>query len=139
MHEDKGTTATPQIQKRVDIAVIGMAGKFPGANNINEFWNNLTKGVDSLRTFTEEELIRCGVSTRLAEEYKQVTGNVLISAGLMAYLGPFTSEFRSDIIMDWVSICKERQIPCADKPSLVRTLGDPVAIRQWQMEGLLRL
>ena len=74
--------------------------------------------------------------TRLAEEYKQVTGNVLISAGLMAYLGPFTSEFRSDIIMDWVSICKERQIPCADKPSLVRTLGDPVAIRQWQMEGL---
>ena len=49
VHEDKGTTATPQIQKRVDIAVIGMAGKFPGANNINEFWNNLTKGVDSLR------------------------------------------------------------------------------------------
>ena len=73
---------------------------------------------------------------RLALEYTQVTGNVLISAGLMAYLGPFTSEFRSDIIMDWVSICKERKIPCADKPSLVRTLGDPVAIRQWQLEGL---
>ena len=67
VHEDKGTTATPQIQKRVDVAVIGMAGKFPGANNINEFWNNLTKGVDSLRTFTEEELIRCGVSKEIRE------------------------------------------------------------------------
>ncbi len=27
----------------LDIAVIGMAGRFPGANDINEFWNNLQK------------------------------------------------------------------------------------------------
>jgi dynein heavy chain, axonemal len=83
------------------------------------------------------EKSRWGASVeRLSDEYLQVTGNVLVSAGLMAYLGPFTSEFRSDIIKDWVTVCKERKIPCADSPSLVRTLGDPVAIRQWQLEGL---
>ena len=83
------------------------------------------------------EKTRWGASVeRLNDEYLQVTGNVLISAGLMAYLGPFTSEFRSDIIKDWVVVCKERKIPCADEPSLVRTLGDQVAIRQWQLEGL---
>ena len=74
--------------------------------------------------------------TRLSEEYKQVTGNVLVSAGLMAYLGPFTSEFRSGIINDWANICKERKIPCANAPSLMRTLGDSVTVRQWQLDGL---
>ena len=83
------------------------------------------------------EKTRWGESVaRLREEYSQVTGNVLTSAGLMAYLGPFTSEFRSSIISDWVDRCKELNIPCAESPSLERTLGDPVQIRQWQVEGL---
>jgi len=67
VHEDHGTSTTPQVRQRVDVAVIGMAGKFPGANDVNEFWNNLTNGVDSLRTFTDEELIRCGVSTEIRD------------------------------------------------------------------------
>jgi acyl-coenzyme A synthetase/AMP-(fatty) acid ligase/acyl carrier protein len=49
------------VMERVDVAVIGMAGKFPGANDIDTFWNNLKDGVDSLRTLTEEELIQCNV------------------------------------------------------------------------------
>jgi len=49
------------VMERVDVAVIGMAGKFPGANDIDAFWNNLKDGVDSLRTLTEEELIQCNV------------------------------------------------------------------------------
>ncbi|MCT4598827.1 MAG: SDR family NAD(P)-dependent oxidoreductase [Vallitalea sp.] len=31
-----------------DIAIVGIAGKFPGANNVNEFWENLKNGVDSV-------------------------------------------------------------------------------------------
>ncbi|MCP4688927.1 MAG: SDR family NAD(P)-dependent oxidoreductase, partial [Desulfobacterales bacterium] len=31
-----------------DIAVIGMAGRFPGAENIREFWENLKNGVDAV-------------------------------------------------------------------------------------------
>ncbi|MGD6960816.1 SDR family NAD(P)-dependent oxidoreductase [Fictibacillus phosphorivorans] len=31
-----------------DIAVIGMSGKFPGAENVTEFWNNLKNGIDSV-------------------------------------------------------------------------------------------
>ena len=44
-----------------DIAIIGMAGRFPGANSIDEFWSNLQAGHDSLRPFTNEELVSCGV------------------------------------------------------------------------------
>ena len=38
------------------IAIIGMSGRFPGAANVDEFWQNLVNGVDSISRFTEEEL-----------------------------------------------------------------------------------
>jgi amino acid adenylation domain-containing protein len=38
------------------IAIIGMAGRFPGANNIDEFWRNLCAGVESITRFTDAEL-----------------------------------------------------------------------------------
>jgi len=43
------------------IAVIGMAGRFPGAQNIDEFWMNLRDGVESISFFTDEELMASGI------------------------------------------------------------------------------
>ncbi|UCH93969.1 MAG: amino acid adenylation domain-containing protein [Candidatus Aminicenantes bacterium] len=43
-----------------EIAVIGMVGRFPGAGNIDEFWNNLKNGVDSISFFSHAELIERG-------------------------------------------------------------------------------
>jgi acyl transferase domain-containing protein/acyl carrier protein len=40
----------------LEIAIIGMSGRFPGAKNIDEFWNNLQKGIESISIFTDEEL-----------------------------------------------------------------------------------
>jgi acyl transferase domain-containing protein/acyl carrier protein len=48
-----------------DIAVIGMAGRFPGAQNIEEFWDNLKKGKESITFFTDEELETLGVNPGL--------------------------------------------------------------------------
>ena len=39
-----------------EIAVIGMAGRFPGAENIHEFWENLKNGIESLSFISDEEL-----------------------------------------------------------------------------------
>lgn len=39
-----------------DIAVIGMAGRFPGAKNISEFWEMLVEGREGTSFFTTEEL-----------------------------------------------------------------------------------
>ncbi len=47
------------------IAIVGMAGRFPGANNIQEFWDNLCDGVESITEFSEEELKSKGVSDSL--------------------------------------------------------------------------
>ena len=38
------------------IAVIGMAGKFPGAPNLEAYWQNLRNGVESITHFSEHEL-----------------------------------------------------------------------------------
>lgn len=43
-----------------EVAVIGFAGRFPGARNINEFWANLRDGVESVSFFTKEELLGSG-------------------------------------------------------------------------------
>ena len=32
-----------------DVAVIGMAGRFPGARNVAEFWENARNGIESIR------------------------------------------------------------------------------------------
>jgi phthiocerol/phenolphthiocerol synthesis type-I polyketide synthase E len=49
----------------LEIAIIGMAGRFPGAGDVEEFWRNLRDGVESLTVFTREELKRAGVSPEL--------------------------------------------------------------------------
>ena len=65
-----------------------------------------------------------------------LTGDVLISAGVMAYLGPFTVAFRQKQVEEWVQACKSQSIPCSDTPTLTDTLGDPVQIREWIIDGL---
>ncbi len=41
---------------RPAVAVIGLAGRFPGASTPEQFWRNLCAGVESIRHFTEQEL-----------------------------------------------------------------------------------
>ena len=38
------------------VAIIGIAGRFPGARNVAEFWSNLRNGVESISHFHAEEL-----------------------------------------------------------------------------------
>ncbi|KAI4563747.1 hypothetical protein MJG53_016321 [Ovis ammon polii x Ovis aries] len=68
--------------------------------------------------------------------YENLTGDVLISAGVIAYLGAFTSGFRHTCTEEWSMLCKEKKIPCSEEFSLSKTLGDPVTIRAWNIAGL---
>jgi acyl transferase domain-containing protein/acyl carrier protein len=44
-----------------DIALIGMAGRFPGAANVEQFWHNLQEGVEAISFFSDEELVEAGI------------------------------------------------------------------------------
>jgi acyl transferase domain-containing protein/acyl carrier protein len=43
------------------IAIIGIAGRFPGAKSIDAFWENLREGREAVTPFTDEEVQACGV------------------------------------------------------------------------------
>jgi amino acid adenylation domain-containing protein len=58
------------------IAIIGMAGRFPGARNLGEFWDNLCAGRESIRFFTPEELAAAGVRTDGDSRYVPARGVV---------------------------------------------------------------
>ncbi|WP_103071998.1 hybrid non-ribosomal peptide synthetase/type I polyketide synthase [Aquimarina sediminis] len=45
-----------------EIAVVGMQCRFPGASNVDQFWENLKNGVDSVSTFSDDELREYGIS-----------------------------------------------------------------------------
>ena len=49
------------------IAVIGMAGQFPGANSPEELWENLAFGKESISIFAREELVKEGVPRRMLD------------------------------------------------------------------------
>src|SRR5262245_6659833 len=44
------------------IAIIGMACRFPGANDVRAFWRNLCQGVESIRMFSDAELLAAGIA-----------------------------------------------------------------------------
>lgn len=50
------------------IAIIGMAGKFPKAKDIYEFWNNLCNGVDGVSFYSDDELINFGIDQSLIKD-----------------------------------------------------------------------
>ena len=48
-------------RRNVDIAIIGLSCRFPGAATAEEFWNNLCDGVESITFFSDQELVQAGV------------------------------------------------------------------------------
>lgn len=95
----------------------------------------------------------------LQSTYDNLTGDVLISAGVIAYLGAFTAGFRQDCVKSWTALCQvqalifdianvceklllicfyiqSKKIPSSDDFSLSKTLGDPIKIRAWNIAGL---
>ena len=51
-----------------EIAVVGMAGRFPGAQDIETYWRNLRDGVESVTFYTDEELRAAGVPEALLRQ-----------------------------------------------------------------------
>lgn len=58
-HQYIEETECPNRNKSNDVAVIGMAGRFPGGEDLDQFWETISKGRD---THTKVENSPCDVS-----------------------------------------------------------------------------
>lgn len=62
------------------IAIIGMAGRFPGARGLDEFWRNIRDGVETLETFSDADLDAAGVPEGLRSDPAYVRKGTVLSA-----------------------------------------------------------
>jgi acyl transferase domain-containing protein len=73
------------------IAIIGLAGRFPGAPSVDHFWRNLRNGVESIARFSDDELRAAGVDPGIyaRPDYVRARGILdgvdLFDAGFFAY------------------------------------------------------
>lgn len=70
------------------IAIIGIAGRFPGADTVEAFWRNLCQGVESIRFFSPEELIQEGLPEALIKQ-----PNYIPAKGMLEDIDQFDAGF----------------------------------------------
>ena len=74
------TAVVARAPKSEDIAIIGMSGRFPGAESVAEFWRNLLGNVESIVEFSDDELRQQGLdpdAMRAAGHYVQRRGQLV--------------------------------------------------------------
>ena len=59
---------SPRTNTGLEIVVVGMAGRFPGASSVRELWANLRDGVESITHFTRTELLAASVDPALLDD-----------------------------------------------------------------------
>jgi acyl transferase domain-containing protein len=65
------------------IAIIGIDGRFPGANNIEEFWNIIKEGKETISFYSKDELLQKGVSSELLNNPNFVRAEGVIDSAEM--------------------------------------------------------
>lgn len=68
---------------------------------------------------------------QLAKAYVDLTGDMLLSSGIIGYLGPFTAHYRDEIAAHWTKMLASEKIPHSAAFSMIQVLGQPVKIREW--------
>ena len=58
-----------------------------------------------------------------------LVGNMVLAAGYISYVGPFTSKYRMALMNTWMTSSKKKGIPFDPNFSIEGTLGDPIQIR----------
>lgn len=76
-----GTAKNLNVKQKMtglEVAIIGMAGRFSRAKNIGEFWNNLKKGVESVSFFSDQELVEDGIPPKLIKRSEYVKARCML-------------------------------------------------------------
>jgi amino acid adenylation domain-containing protein/non-ribosomal peptide synthase protein (TIGR01720 family) len=60
------------------IAIVGMAGRFPGTSSVDAFWERLRDGVELIQFFSEEEVIATGVDPATVRDPQYVKAGGLL-------------------------------------------------------------
>lgn len=68
--------------------------------------------------------------------FETLPGDILLSCGMIAYLGPFTANFRFENLKKWQMHVMRSNIPCSQEYNFIDVLGSEIKINSWHMFGL---
>ncbi|MDM8520556.1 SDR family NAD(P)-dependent oxidoreductase [Anaerolineales bacterium HSG6] len=71
-----------------NIAIIGLSGRFPGASTLDQFWENLSHGVESITHFSDTELQTAGIDPALINQ-----PNYIKAGGVLPDIDQFDAAF----------------------------------------------
>ena len=109
-----------QLKNMADLMArrLNAAGKLmSGLSSEKERWSNDLAQLDALR--------------------EQLTGDCLLSAAFMCYCGPFTWDYRTDLLYkQWMTDVRDRKIPMDPGFKIEKFLASDVEISRWAADGL---
>ncbi|KAM3930843.1 dynein axonemal heavy chain 14 [Leptodactylus fuscus] len=90
-----------------------------------------------LITALDEEKVRWKESVEgLEKRLKGIIGDVLVSAAFIVYCGVFTSEYRAQLMGQWLECCEKYHIPMSEDYSFIHAMVAESEVRRWHSEGL---
>lgn len=73
---------------------------------------------------------------KLGIEFDFLVGNALVAAGMVAYSGPFTAQYRQALEEQWFNKIQSLGIKIADHITMKEILEDPVQTKTWTAASL---
>ena len=82
----------------------------------------------------EEKVLWAEKLAGLEAQFQTVVGDAFLSAAAISYLGPFTSEYRRELMERWIAACKNvsRRFP---QFNLANRRATPAQVRDWTIMG----
>jgi natural product biosynthesis luciferase-like monooxygenase protein len=96
---DETTTDTTQTAS-TDIAIVGLACRFPGAGDPESFWRNLRNGIESVSFFSDAELRAAGIPPEVYDTPNYVRAHAVVEGIELFDAGFFGYSPREAEIMD---------------------------------------
>jgi dynein heavy chain len=98
--------------------------------------NKLVRAKQLIDGLGGEQVAWSQQSKRIGKLIECVLGDVVLSSGVVAYLGPFTTTYRTDCVKEWAEMLNLKNIPSSEEFSLQDVLGEPTVIRDWVIQKL---
>lgn len=98
--------------------------------------NKLVRANKLLQGLGGEKARWTEAALKASNDFVALAGDVMLSSGLICYMGAFINEYRQEAVKEWLEHCTKNRIPTSQHYSIQNVLGDPVLIRDWNIAKL---
>ena len=75
-------------------------------------------------------------SLEFTNSIKNLLGDAYLSSAFISYCGPFTADFRKNLLSLWLSKCQALKLPVNSNFSLQAVMSSPFQIQDWKIASL---